>query len=98
MTKEDVDSSEKENGAAAVSNDNDILIQTEDKANGVTNAESNGAQSHANKSESNSPQPHGIQNNEDAADADEKELIRRMRADAVDNTMYSKKFILQTMP
>ncbi|KAH8306901.1 hypothetical protein KR044_000538, partial [Drosophila immigrans] len=29
--------------------------------------------------------------------ADENELLRRMRADAVDNTMYSKKFILQTL-
>ncbi|KAH8370526.1 hypothetical protein KR093_003961, partial [Drosophila rubida] len=30
-------------------------------------------------------------------DVDEDELLRRMRADAVDNTMYSKKFILQTL-
>lgn len=96
MTKEDVNSSEREN-AAAVSNDNDILIQPDKNTNDANNAEANGAQSIANKSESNSPQPHGIQNNEDVADADEKELIRRMRADAVDNTMYSKKFILQTL-
>ncbi|KAM8714357.1 hypothetical protein ACLKA7_014482 [Drosophila subpalustris] len=102
MTKEDAtNSSERENVAAASSNDNSTLIQAEKKANDATNTntntETNGAQSSANKSESNSPQPHGIQNSEDAADAEEQELITRMRADAVDNTMYSKKFILQTL-
>ncbi|XP_062134688.1 uncharacterized protein LOC133844625 [Drosophila sulfurigaster albostrigata] len=107
MTKEDVNSSKRENVAASavVSNDSDILPQRNEAS---VNVLSNSARNDTSNSASNSP-PHQldeIQNNGDAVDAadavdgvdaDENELLRRMRADAVDNTMYSKKFILQTM-
>lgn len=97
MTKEDVDSSERENVAASGNNENDVMLQSESKTTDAASAETNGAQNNENKSESNSPQLHGIQNNEDADDADENELLERMRGDAVGETMYSKKFILQTL-
>lgn len=97
MTKEDVDSSERENVAASGNNENDVMLQSESKATDAASAETNGAQNVENKSESNSPQLHGIQNNEDAVDTDENELLERMRGDAVGDTMYSKKFILQTL-
>lgn len=73
------------------------MLQLESKTTDAASAETNGAQNNENKSESNSPQLHGIQNNEDADDADENELLERMRGDAVGETMYSKKFILQTL-
>lgn len=97
MTKEDVDSSERENISASGNNENDVMLQSESKTTDAASAETNGAQNNENKSESNSPQLHGIQNNEDADDADENELLERMRGDAVGETMYSKKFILQTL-
>lgn len=92
-----MDSSERENVAASGNNENDVMLQSESKTTDAASAETNGAQNNENKSESNSPQLHGIQNNEDADDADENELLERMRGDAVGETMYSKKFILQTL-
>lgn len=92
-----MDSSERENVAASGNNENDVMLQSESKTTDAASAETNGAQNNENKSESNSPQLHGIQNNEDADDADENKLLERMRGDAVGETMYSKKFILQTL-
>lgn len=92
-----MDSSERENVAASGNNENGVMLQSESKTTDAASAETNGAQNNENKSESNSPQLHGIQNNEDADDADENELLERMRGDAVGETMYSKKFILQTL-
>ncbi|XP_064544225.1 uncharacterized protein LOC135432449 [Drosophila montana] len=96
MTK-DVDSAEIDNVGAVVNDENKMPLRSENKPNEGATSESNGTQNGENKSESNSPQPNGIQNNEDAADADENELLKRMRGDAVGETMYSKKFILQTL-
>ncbi|TDG50211.1 hypothetical protein AWZ03_003427 [Drosophila navojoa] len=99
MTK-DVDSAERDNniGVVTVNNETNGLIRMENKSNDAVALETNGTGNGENNSESNSPQPHGIQNNEDdASDADENELLMRMRGDAVGETMFSKKFILQTL-